>query len=653
MTFSPNPLPQSDRNSQLQRLSIRAFQSVLPVEQFVFRDERIDDAGVDGSLEILKDGCHTNMRSQVQLKSCEIKTTKRDGTVVLTIKVSNFNYLLNGPLGIYVLYIKETNELFYSWAPDENRRLVEMEKDWRNQETISIPLKELNALEIQNIYTRIFKEAELQRRVLEDLARTPTSDILFVSISPKTLETESSIEIESALSSVGMTLVAAGYADLVLKKIRLIDKNKAGKGRFKLIDAYANYVTGRYQLTLGLVAEAIISQDLEEEDQYFAERLCLSCQLNLGQILSEQYSQGMKELAGSSENAHSIIELQRLAYSYRSQINPSKDILSQIQQLAKEINTSERASVELKLGSRIKCLEVAGLDSIRGIFSEIFAFSVRKQSKNIPVSTISVARDHPIFIADALAARAFTHLLGFVSKIVCTTLEGIMLDQSYVDQFSIVILDWCEKAQRIYKQANIIEGEVRTQLLMAQLFEIMGQLGPARNLAQGVLKKAQLFGYQNHVATANEVISGNTMFSNSLKAARDVLVHSKGDDHNLLSLQTEEDIQEYTDFVIETYKIPPERRHFVLNDMRSSGAEIREQAYWCRHVGILQDLSHRASVTTLYATDPTRRIVCMKFDYFTDKQSPEWVSLLQNFKETYCSVCSEKNPTKAEEEKST
>jgi hypothetical protein len=65
MNNNRNPLPKADSNSQLERKSIMSFQKMLPTDQFVYRDERADDSGVDGSLEILIDGCSTNMRAQV------------------------------------------------------------------------------------------------------------------------------------------------------------------------------------------------------------------------------------------------------------------------------------------------------------------------------------------------------------------------------------------------------------------------------------------------------------------------------------------------------------------------------------------------------------------------------------------------------------
>lgn len=62
------PLPIVDAGSILQRQSIKALQNLLPEHEYLFRDERIDDYGVDGSLELLDQGRATNIRAQVQLK---------------------------------------------------------------------------------------------------------------------------------------------------------------------------------------------------------------------------------------------------------------------------------------------------------------------------------------------------------------------------------------------------------------------------------------------------------------------------------------------------------------------------------------------------------------------------------------------------------
>lgn len=118
---SLGPLPKADRNSELQRRSLGALRTLLPNDKLVFRDERIDDAGVDGSLELLIDSAYTDLRSQVQIKSTESTPSNRDGTISIPIRVSNLNYLLNGPSPLYLLYVLPDNEFRFAWASDERK----------------------------------------------------------------------------------------------------------------------------------------------------------------------------------------------------------------------------------------------------------------------------------------------------------------------------------------------------------------------------------------------------------------------------------------------------------------------------------------------------------------------------------------------------
>jgi hypothetical protein len=671
MTDTQNPLPKADENSQLQRQSIVSFQKVLPVHQFVFRDERVDDAGVDGSLEILVDRCYTNMRAQVQLKSCEAKKARQDGVVTLPIEASNVNYLLNGPLGLYVLYVKETNELFYEWAADENRRRVIINSDWKSQGEISIPLQVLDEIAIQNIYDRILREARLHREILEALAHAPTNDNISVSISPETLASENSVEIERVLSSTGMTLVAAGYSKLVIEKLNLVSHNAALKPRFNLISAYAYYSTGRYQLALGSAAEALISNSLQEKDKRFAEKIHLACQTNLGIITSEQYFQEMADKTTKDELLYAEVKLQRLVEKLRSQTRRDKETFDEIKELKNKIINSKKSSNSLKLEVRIKCLEAMGFDAVREIFSEMFK-SIVKRDSQITFSFIDQVSDlqsafvefeewnkeatfimqdainvgHPVFVADALSTRASISLMGLTSKIAFMEFENLSLEQSAIQDYMLLILDWCEKSQKIYKQANMFEGEVRIQLIMAKAFEIMGQMESARNLAQGVFDKAKLFGYKRHIETANEIMSGKTLFSRCIQKIREIRRQKLSNEYDSLTLETKEDIQFFVDSMIEAYQIPEERRRYVEIDVLCMRDIFREKNQWCQHMEIHQNLTHTLSLMTIYAENPNRSIICSKFNYFLDKQSPDWIDLIKDFKEIHCSTCSSKEPSK-------
>jgi hypothetical protein len=98
------PLPRSDRQAELQRLSFKKLEAVLAnQDELVFRPEPQEDRGVDGSFEVKLPQGYTNMRSQVQLKATDSASKTLDGSISLPVDTSNLNHLLNGPCPVYIL----------------------------------------------------------------------------------------------------------------------------------------------------------------------------------------------------------------------------------------------------------------------------------------------------------------------------------------------------------------------------------------------------------------------------------------------------------------------------------------------------------------------------------------------------------------------
>jgi hypothetical protein len=669
MTDNRNPLPQADRSSQLQRKSIIEFQKVLPENLFVFRHEPIDDAGVDGSLEILIDGYYTNMRTQVQLKSKVKKEARRDGVVTLSIEPSNLNYLLNGSLGLYVLYVDESKELFYAWASEENRRRFEINSDWKNKTDITIPLKELNDGVLKDIYDRIHQDAVLRRKIIDSLAHAPSNDNISISINSETLESVTSSEVEDIIRNSGMTLVAAGYSKFILDKLKLISPRAAAEARFILINGYANYFTGRYQTALGLVAEAIISERLQDEDRRFAERIHLACQLNLGIITNEEYFH-QSETQITNDELLSEIKLNKLIAQFRSQVEPTVILLNEITELKNKIIASDKAPDSLKLNARVKYMEIIGFDAVRAFSDEICKAGARKNNPLIfspfdqiieyrkvfanlecwSIETNKLIQDaieisQPIFVAEALYVKAYISIMRIISTLCFMEFEEIPTDRASLEGEILSTLKLCEKAQKIYKQADMIEGEVRTHLIMAQAFEIMNQPESAKKMAQGIIGKAKLLGYHHQIATAKEIIEDNSLFSKMMDNIRNILGRKHNEEYDKSDLATEEEIENFTNFLIDTYKIPDNRREIVRRDVICIRDTNREKVEWCRHIEIDQNLKHTQSSLTLYAEDPNRRVKCLKFEHIVDHLSPNWIEQISEFKIIYCAECPDREPS--------
>jgi hypothetical protein len=128
------PLPKSHRNAVLQDLSFKAVEARLDANMFVFRKISETDAGVDATIELRIDEMYSNMKAEVQLKCVDSNyRINKDGSISLSVKPSNLNFLLNGKCPIYMLYHVGINEVRYVWAREERLRIESEKCGWINQ----------------------------------------------------------------------------------------------------------------------------------------------------------------------------------------------------------------------------------------------------------------------------------------------------------------------------------------------------------------------------------------------------------------------------------------------------------------------------------------------------------------------------------------
>src|SRR5258708_13952514 len=182
--MTPNnlgPLPKGDRSDDLQQLRVDGFRGAVMKELFLFRDERVDDKGVDGTLELKSNNSFLNIRSEVQLKGTDDSVLNNDGSYSHPIKTANLNYLLNGPSPLYVVWIAPRNELRFVWARDEARRLHRDKPDWMNQGSVTLRFTDvLSAASVPGIYDRILREGRMHREQHDILVRATVTEPVIV-----------------------------------------------------------------------------------------------------------------------------------------------------------------------------------------------------------------------------------------------------------------------------------------------------------------------------------------------------------------------------------------------------------------------------------------------------------------------------------------
>lgn len=523
----------------------------------------------------------------------------------------------------------------------------------------------MNILSLDIIYDRILQKATLYREVSESLARAPSNDNISVFINPETLEIENSVEIEKILSSAGITLVASGYANIVIEKIKLISQKASTEARFRLINAYAHYSTGRFSIALGFVGEAIISSDLEAEDMNFAERLHLLCKLNLGLINYDEYFREADARVSRDVLLSAVAKFQKLADEFKLQKFGHKKTLAEIEKLKNLIITSNRSSYSLSLSTKVRYLGVVAYDSIREVFAVIFQPGIVRDSYTIALDaqlynleTIlqkltnwsqeadnlirdSISVNHPIITADAILAKSLVLLNVLASKIYLVESAGEYEDLYCVQNDTLLILNLIDKALKIYKRANILDDEIKASLIMAHVFEVRNQLDSAKSIAERAIVKANYLGYEYLVQTAQNILDGNTIFSRNIDNRPEIL---KSIENDLSILDTEDGIVRYANLIMETFKIPSEHIENVIVGILCDRDMKKEKRQWCHHIELDASLRRSASPDTIYAENPNRRIRCLKFSYVVDNSSPDWIVQLEEFKKMYCCDCSYQEP---------
>jgi hypothetical protein len=658
--------PKSDRNDDLEELSLTAFKNILPVEKFLFRDERIKDKGVDGSLELKTDCGYTNLRSQVQLKSTDSEDVNKDGTISVEVRVRSLNYILNGLSPIYVLYVAPRDELRYLWAREEANRLNRTNPKWRQQKTITLRFKELLTAEaIDHIYEHIRREAQLHRRIQDVLARATGHEYVKISINPTTLENTDPDEVNLLLLTSGATIVSSGCALQVTRLLDLLNPSDARAPRIQLIRAYAEYALGRYQLALGHLAEAsLVRSELCAEDQQSLACIRDACEFNTGQIslqeMSERIEMRIKQGIGGISFMDRLNQA-RYALFVEADISRRDSLLESLGSIVNEVLALPNLAGSSKLSARLILFEAEGNQSLFKSYADLMesnfirtlggpvspAEVLKKQFEQCeiwerefdPILQEAIDSNNPLITADALLVKASVRVGYFTnSQVIGLTLGAIVqLAQSFIHETMQIV----EEAMNIHRQAGQLEGELRARLLLANLFVFTGQESAACELAKGVLPQAQIMNYAVHVAHAKQIISGKTFLSETVAGVKADLEQDADDS---IASDTDENIRLFASECLRLRKLPIEGLPFLELEAFALRDIARERLDWCRHMDLDQRTSNAADNSKSPGNAFQNTCVCVRFDYRLTLDNLDHKMVISAFKEKYCAECSARSP---------
>lgn len=134
-----NDLPQRDITHDIEKASFNAFENAI-AEAGLFitqKPDKSDDYGSDLQIEARIGSSVTNSRVHVQLKGTSTEANK-DGSISISIKRTNLNYLLRQPLSLYVCYHELSKQLLVAFAEDVFRQYEQKDLDWRARKNITV-----------------------------------------------------------------------------------------------------------------------------------------------------------------------------------------------------------------------------------------------------------------------------------------------------------------------------------------------------------------------------------------------------------------------------------------------------------------------------------------------------------------------------------
>lgn len=131
-------MPGRGRNRATEAKAEAAFRSLI-ADSPDFMVQRADenDFGTDCQIEVLDQGCGTNIRLHVQLKGTE-RDLNVDGSLSISVERTNLNYLIAQGHSLFVAYHLPSGSLRIALVEDVLRHYEHQQINWMDQETLTV-----------------------------------------------------------------------------------------------------------------------------------------------------------------------------------------------------------------------------------------------------------------------------------------------------------------------------------------------------------------------------------------------------------------------------------------------------------------------------------------------------------------------------------
>lgn len=661
------PLPIVDAGSILQEESIQAFRAALPPAEYLFRDERTDDYGVDGALELRSNGKATNIRAQIQLKGRSKTRENADGAVAVSVATSNLNYLLNGICPVYVLYRPENKELRVAFARDEWARLERENPSWRDQDNVTIYFREVVTQQtLVTLRSRIVDDATVQRSVIERL-NAVRGTAAHVVVQAEGLTVVDSTQAVELLAQIGQALTNVGLARAVIEKGRTVPKGMLlATPRAALAVAYAHFHLAQYYDASAALRQLLLTNPgWEQADKSLADMLFIATRRMLGDLDQAGYEREMSNWSKDAPEAQAAqyeIGLAWARHFAALSASQAEDAHSKTFTALRSAFERGRALGDDYVDYRIELLELtleqgaaedALIDaeaiadiSARGFGDAHNAREVAKASRSQATTWFEKLTG----LANRTRATApgrycEVRLLQAHAVLANVTRTQLAAKSGYGTEIATAtietILESLQETLRLARALENHELELSALQNVAKALDAFDRSEEATTIAVDALRMAELTGCSIHARQLKAFLDGDDRFAARLRQlteftamSEEDIMRTAGDDQLLFMANTMADANQ----------LPRHRVPNILRELQCERQLAIERHEWCKDLVHAQFQRPMETPLTLFADPPQLRVVCARFNYNVATSTPDVTELTSEFRRQFCRRCSHRQP---------
>jgi hypothetical protein len=362
--------------------------------------------------------------------------------------------------------------------------------------------------------------------------------------------------------------------------------------------------------------------------------------IQVGQTLALKYGNLLRQLIERSETL--IVKIETLGAEYEiikakvlsSQAHLTFQVVSfTFQQQAGRIHLREKLGHPIAMEERISHARMVmdGIQLVWGLYDE--AEKITKEKNEIEWAIIRSS--HLNDFAHHLSQVFFMRLVQATE----TPPQKPDFDiQTRKLLFEILVeFDHCVQIFEKYRQMHALAKSLCDE---ADIYDILGDVSNRDRLAKQALEIAS---NKNFVELKNRsqdlLLNQNTLTSLREKAASEV------GDRELADLD-EKGKADYVTTISRAFagNVDIEKiREAITSDVDDMVASAEQRLDWCRHVEIIQDLSHTKSLETMYREIPQKRIVCMELGHKSPTPGLSFDKLWPMFRGVYCLGCTSRS----------